>query len=174
MKFAKDILVLDFEGLAEPVQVGAVLLDRETLKEKDAFSTYIWADLQGAVKAVTGISQDTLEGAPTQAEAGRMLYERFGSDVLLACWVAQADMRNFDKLIAAAGIAPKQYDYHVFDIWPAAYLHLLKQGYVGTMRSEEIFRQFGAKARGLHDALEDCRIAADVLRRIAVETDSKR
>jgi len=36
------------------------------------------------------------------------------------------------------------------------------------MRSEEIFQEFGAKPRGLHDALEDCRIAADVLRKIVL------
>lgn len=168
MKFAKDILLIDFEGLAEPVQVGAILLDKETLEEKDSFNTYIWADLQGEIKATSGISQETLKGAPTQAEAGRMIFEKFGTDVLIGSWVANADSKNFEKIIKAAGLDPALYDYHILDIWPVAYIDLLKRGYNGSIRSEKIFQEFGAKPRGLHNALEDCKIAADVLRQIVL------
>lgn len=168
MSFAKDILVIDFEGLTEPVQVGAVLLDKETLAEKDSFSSYIFANLHGEVKTVSGISQQTLEGAPSPAEAGRMIFERFGTNILIAAWVAHGDRKNFEKLITAAGLDMKQYDYHILDIWPAAYIHLLKQGYTGDIRSEEMFAAFGAKPRDLHDALEDARIAANVLRKISL------
>jgi len=166
MRFPKDILILDFEGWEEPVQVGAVLLDKDTLAEKKAFSSYIWADLKGEVKKVSGISQATLEGAPSQAEVGKRLHEKFGTNVLLSAWVAGFDMPMFYRLLAAAGIERKSYDYHVFDMWPVAYAHLLTRGYAGSMRSEEMFAQFGAAPRGLHDALEDCRIVADVLRKI--------
>jgi DNA polymerase III epsilon subunit-like protein len=34
---------------------------------------------------------------------------------------------------------------------------------------EEIFQAFGIKPRGLHNALEDCRIAAEVLRKVVGE-----
>jgi len=166
MKFPKDILVIDFEGLVEPVQIGAVLLDKETLKEKESFVSYIWTDLKGEVKAISGISQETLQGAPNQAEVGRMIFDKFGTDILIGSWVANSDMKNFEKIIIAAGLDIKKYDYHILDIWPAAYIHLLRQGYSGSIRSEEIFQRFGAKARGLHNALEDCRIAADILRKI--------
>lgn len=166
MKFPKNILVLDFEGLSEPVQIGAVLLDKDTLEEKDSFTSYIWADLKGETKKKSGISQETLEGAPSQAEVGQMVFDRFGTDIFLASWVANGDMKNFEKIIRAASIdCFSVYDYHVIDIWPAAYLHLLKSGYTGGTSSEEIFKEFGAKPRGFHDALEDCRIAADVFRK---------
>ena len=168
MKFTKNILIIDFEGLTEPVQIGAVLLDKETLNEKDNFSMYIFADLKDKVKIISGISQETLKDAPTQAEAGQMIFERFGTDIIIGSWVAKSDIKNFEKIIVAAGIDPKLYDYHILDIWPAAYIYLVKQGYSGGMRSEEIFKEFGAKPRGLHDALEDCRIAADVLRKIVL------
>lgn len=167
MKFPKDILVIDFEGIEEPVQIGALLLDKSTLEEKDSFTSYIWADLGGKAKKKSGISQETLEGAPDQAEVGQKVFNRFGADVLLASWVANSDMKNFEKIIRAAGIdCFIAYDYHVLDIWSAAYIHLLKRGYNGSVRSEEIFQEFGAQPRGLHNALEDCRIAADVLRQI--------
>lgn len=166
MKFIKDILIIDFEGLAEPVQIGAVLLDKETLVEKDHFSTYIFADLKNKIKITSGISQETLENAPSQTEVGRMIFEKFGADIIIGSWVANADIKNFKKIIEAAGLDFELYDYHILDIWPVTYIHLLKQGYSGSMRSEEIFKEFGAKPRRLHDALEDCRIAADVLRKI--------
>lgn len=166
MKFPEDILMIDFEGLAEPVQIGAVLLDKDTLAEKASFSSYIFTNLHGEVKTTSGISQETLKDAPSQAEVGKMIFEKFGTDILIGSWVANADMKNFKKIITVAGIDPSQYDYHILDIWPVAYVHLLKQGYNGGPHSEEIFREFGAKPRELHDALEDCRLAADVLRKI--------
>ncbi len=166
MKFPKDILVVDFEGLSEPVQIGALLLDKDTLEEKDSFSSYIWADLKGETKKKSGISQETLAGAPSQAEVGRTVFDRFGPNVFLASWVANADMKNFEKIMRAAGKdCFSVYDYHVLDIWPVAYVQLLKSGYTGDASSEEMFQAFGIEPRGLHDALGDCRIAANVLRR---------
>ena len=161
--------MLDFEGRYEPTQIGAVLLDKETLEEKGNFSSYIYADLKGRVGLKSGITQEMLVGAPSQAEVGKMLFEKFGTDYLIGSWVANLDTRHFVTLLTAAGHGPdiwKEFDYHVLDIWPTAYIYLLKQGYEGGMNSEAIFQEFGAKPRGLHDALEDCRIAADVLRKI--------
>lgn len=166
MKFPKDILIVDFEGTNEPAQVGAVLLDRETLAEKDSFLTYIWRDLKAPLEK-SGITKEMLKDAPKQAEVGQLMYHKFGTNILLGSWVANGDMKNFEKIMTAAGIDFREYDYHIIDIWPAAYLHLLKQGYQGGISSEEIFQTFGAQPRGLHNALEDCRIAAEVLRKIA-------
>lgn len=168
MKFVKDILLIDFEGKNEPTQIGAILLDKDSLSEKDSFSSYIYADLTGYVSPKSGITQEMLKGAPTQAEVGKKVFEKFGTDILIGSWVANLDMTNFQKIINSAGIKWEQYNYHVLDIWPAAYIYLLKQGYEGSISSEDIFKAFGAKPRELHDALEDCRIAADVLRKITL------
>lgn len=166
MGFIKDILLIDFEGPVEPVQIGVVLLDKDTLKEKDFFVSYIYADTQGKITKKSGISQETLKGAPSQAEVGKIIFEKFGTDILLGSWVDTLDIDHFRKIMNAAGVSWKQYDYHVFDIWPIAYLYLLKQGYTGTINSETMFQAFGASSRGLHNALEDCRIVADILRKI--------
>lgn len=165
MQFPKDILIVDFEGLNEPVQIGAVLLDKQSLGEKDFFQSYIWADVQEPLKK-SGISKEMLQGAPSQAEIGKTMYRKFGTNVFLASWVANGDMKNFEKIITAAGISIREYDYHILDIWPAAYFHVLQNGYQGGIHSEELFQYFGAQPRGLHDALEDCRIAANVLRKL--------
>jgi DNA polymerase III alpha subunit (gram-positive type) len=169
MKFAKDILVIDFEGTVQPVQIGAVLLDKESLTEKDHFLSYIYADLQGKVDGPSGITQEKLKGAPTQAEVGKTIQKQFGTNVFIASWVANMDMKYFARIIEAAGTAKWTaiYDYHVLDIWPLAYVYLLKRNFQpDNFRSEQMFQAFGAKPRKLHNALEDARIAADVLRKV--------
>lgn len=166
MGFLKDILIIDFEGPIEPVQIGALLLDKNTLEEKDSFISYIYADMQGKTAKKSGISQKTLKSAPSQAEVGKMIFDRFGTDILLGSWVDTLDVDHFTKIITAAGLSWKEYDYHVLDIWPAAYIHLIKRGYTGPIDSESMFQFFNAEARGLHNALEDCKIAANVLRKI--------
>ena len=166
VKFPKDILIIDFEGRPGPVQLGAVLLDKETLEEKDHFVSYIWQDMKGEVKKTTGISQETLEGAPSMAEVAKAFLEKFGTNVFLSGFVVDFDMSQLKLILKEAGLEFKLYDYHIYDIWPVAYTHLLKNDYTGSIRSEEIFQAFGAKPRELHDALEDCKIAADVLRNI--------
>ena len=175
IKFAKDILIIDFEGMKEPVQIGAVLLDKETLKEKDNFVSYIHADLKGYISSKSGITQEMLNNAPKQKEIGKIIYDKFGTDIFLSSFVQNMDINHFNKIMSAANIDFiesktdfNKYDYHILDIWPIAYIHLLKKGYAGGIGSEEIFQAFGAKPRGLHNALEDCRIAAEVLRKIVL------
>lgn len=173
MQFHKDILLIDFEGVKDPVQIGAVLLDKATLEEKSCFSSYIHADLNGYINPKTGITQEMINGAPKLGEVGAMVYEKFGSDIFLASFVQNMDVNHFQTLISTAGIDFiegktdfKKYDFHILDIWPIAYVHLLKNGYQGSFRSEDMFQALGIKPRSLHNALEDCRIAADVLRTI--------
>ena len=171
MNFAKDILLIDFEGGRSrgPTQIGAILLDKNTLEEKGSFVSYIWKDMRGTVGSKSGITQEMLEGAPSEAEVGKMVFERFGTDVIIASFVADMDFRYFRQIITAANLDPATYDYHVLDVWPLAYVHLLKKGYKGPINSEEIFQEFGAKPRGNHNALEDCRITADVLSKICFD-----
>ena len=58
------------------------------------------------------------------------------------------------------------YDYHHIDVWTLAYTYLCEQGHPEVVRSEETFRLFGQDARGAHNALDDCRRTAEVLRAI--------
>jgi len=168
MQFPKDILLIDFEGLKHPVQVGAILLDRETLKEKSSFVSYIYANLDGYISPTSGISQEIINDAPKSEEIGKILREKFGTEVFIGSFVQNLDINHFKKLMAIEGADFREsgYDFHILDIWPLAYIHALKNGYTGGVGSEELFQFFGAKPRGLHDALEDCRITADVLRKI--------
>lgn len=75
--FAKDILLIDFESTGldpfvhDPTQLGAILLDKHTLREKGHFLSYIEADLSKASSealVVSGITAEKLEGAPKSDE----------------------------------------------------------------------------------------------------------
>ena len=167
--FLKDLLIIDFEGGKGPKQIGAVLLDKETLEEKDHFESYIYFDMQGEPSMRSGITQDMLDSAPSPAEVGRKVYERFGTQVILGSFVSEFDHKHFRTLMNAAGIDPGEYDYHFLDVWGIAYAHLVKRGYQGALNSEEIFQEFGLPPRGLHNALEDARFAAEVLRKVMKE-----
>lgn len=173
MHFAKDILVIDFETTgtgdsAEPIEVGAVLLDKSTLEEKKFFTSEIKADISKVDPQFIKdwqIDIDKINAAPEIAVVGKSFFKEFGSDVLLSSWNQALDGAMLHKIIAAAGIE-YPYDYHVLDIWPIAYLYLLKNSYAGGIDSDEIFAWFGIPKRSKHVALEDCWIEAEVLRKI--------
>lgn len=179
MKFKKDILMIDFETtdgrppLAKPIQLAAVLLDKNTLKEKKEFSSYIKQDLEGAnprSSAVHGITKEILKDAPSQDEVMQKFLDYFGTNVYLSCWTTMLDTKMLEDMMTGIGHDFMEYDYHILDIWPIIYIHFVKQGRGDIYRSEQTFQEFGLPSRKAHDALEDCRHTAEVLRKIVFET----
>ncbi|MFO0862544.1 MAG: 3'-5' exonuclease [Candidatus Saccharibacteria bacterium] len=175
MKFKKDILMIDFETTdgrptyAKPIQLAAILLDKDTLKEKQDFSSYIWQDLSKADPRslqIHGITQDNLKDAPDQKEVMQRFLDHFGTDIFLSCWTTLLDARMLEDMLAAIGKDFMTYDYHILDVWAIAYTELVKQGKGNISNSVHTFAEFGLPPRGHHDALEDCRHAAEVLRKI--------
>jgi len=173
--FPKDILIIDFESSlgdsekTEPVQFGAILLDKTTLEEKKSFVSFIRADLSDVPPErliEKGYDSEKILNAPTAPEVARKFVELFGKDYFISSWVAGLDRTLFRKLMSSAGIHHSEFDYHIYDLWPIAYTYLLERGYKGSWRSEAMFQEFGLPPRGVHDALEDCRYAAQVLRKI--------
>lgn len=173
--FPKDILIIDFESSnkdlekAEPLQIGAVLLDKDTLKEKNSFVSYFENDLSKASSQtlkINGITLEKLEGAPSINEVTNKFIKIFGKDFIFSGWVCEKDRAIFRKMMISVNINPSDFDFHIYDIWPIAYTYLLQKGYKGSMKSEEMFQAFGLPPRGNHNALEDCRYVAIILRKI--------
>lgn len=171
--FPKDILIIDFETShtdlekAKPLQIGAVLLDRSSLEEINHFVSYVQADLTDAspkTLAINGITKEKLVGAPEAKEVARRFVETFGKNFFYSGWVCEKDRALFRKMMLETGINPSEFDYHLLDVWPIAYAHLIKKGYQGSTGSEPMFKEFGLTERGSHDALDDCRRAAEILR----------
>ncbi len=181
--FSKDILLIDFESTGftrdtetndvidpgDPTQLGAVLLDRKTLAEKHHFLSDIQADparLDAWVLEHTDITAERVKNAPSSKQVARDFIEAFGTDVYLASWNVSFDRAWLDAFLRALHRRETMYDYHHIDVWTLAYTYLCEQGHPEVVRSEETFRLFGQDARGAHNALDDCRRTAEVLRAI--------
>ncbi|MFA7654080.1 MAG: exonuclease domain-containing protein [Candidatus Magasanikbacteria bacterium] len=173
--FPKNILIIDFESSlggaknTEPVQIGAILLDKVTLEEKKSFSSFIKTDLSQVPPerlALKGFDPKKILESPTAAAVALKFIETFGKNYFISSWVADLDRRLFKKIMSSAGIDDSEFDYHIYDLWPVAYTYLLQHGYTGSHGSDHMFAEFGLPSRGIHDALEDCRYAAQVLRKI--------
>lgn len=178
MRFKRDIIMIDFEttdgrpNYAKPIQLAAVLLDKTTLKEKKSFVSYIHQDMTDAdprASKVHGISQNDLSDAPKEQEVMQKFLDTFGTDLFLSCFTTLLDMKMLETMMNSIGHDLMEYDYHILDLWPIIYIHFVKQGRGDIYRSEETFKEFGLPSRGDHDALEDCRHSAEVLRKIVFE-----
>ena len=173
--FSKDILLIDFEttGLdlekSLPIQLGAVLLDKTGLEEKDSFLSLINQDVsdmsEESVK-IHGITQEVLNGAPKKEDVILEFLSKFGTEVYLASWNEMLDHKMLSKTLNSIGKDVYEYDYHYLDVWSLAYLNVVKQGRGDIIRSEATFEYFDLPKRGKHDALEDCRHTAEVLRKV--------
>ena len=94
MDFKKDILLIDLEttgldaSLQEIIQLGAILLDRKTLKEKKSFSTYVkptkWKHRNLESMEVNKIRWEQVKDAPSLKKAVENFELLFGTDVVLA------------------------------------------------------------------------------------------
>jgi DNA polymerase III epsilon subunit-like protein len=173
--FAKDILLIDFESTGldpvhhEPTQLGAILLDKETLAEKDSYLTFITADLSIASKEaleVSGITAKDLEGAPSPEKVIKEFLEKFGTNVFLSSWNSILDRGLLDKMLRKVNKTIFEYDYHYLDVWPICYMYLARTGQGEKLRGNATFDALGLPPRNAHDALEDCRYAAEALRAV--------
>lgn len=173
--FSKDILLIDFEttGLdlekSLPIQLGAVLLDKQTLAEKDSFLSFIKQDLSdmpAESAKIHGITADHLKDSPQPDDVITSFLDQFGVEVYLASWNEMLDHTMMAKLLKEVDKDIYVHDYHYLDVWSLAYLYLVQQGRGDIVRSEPTFQHFGLPSRNAHNALEDCRHTAEVLRKV--------
>lgn len=186
--FSKDILLFDCEStgftkhpdngdildFGDITQIGAVLLDKVTLKEKDFYLSDVRADpkrLDPWVLEHTDITAERVAKAPERAAVAQEFIDRFGTDVYLASWNARDDQQWLGQLTKSVGREQNMYDYHCLDVWPIAYTYLCQLGHPEIIRSEDTFRAFGQDSRGAHNALDDSRRTAEVLRAVTSQQE---
>lgn len=183
MNFKKDILLIDteFSGFDlekhEILQIAGVLLDKKTLKEKKVFSSFVrparWQHRDHASMAVNKISHEMVKDAPALKDVLRLFEKTFGHNVIQAFYVGYNDKRFLMESYRRAKIK-WQFDYHYFDLWALFYSHLALKN---QLKSKKDFAGFGLEylikmfkikieKNQLHDALVDCRVEAEVLRKI--------
>ncbi len=191
--FKKDILLIDVEltGLDpkrhELIQLAAVLIDRKTLKIKKEFSSFIkpkkWQTRDPEAMAVNKISKQELDSAPSLLEVIIEFDQLFPKNVTLAHYGGIADTDFLRQAFSKLGkkYAPRYFpfDYHVFDLWPICYTYMALHHKLTNAKRfagfsmEDLMKRFAIKIEGRHDALADCKIEAEIFRKIMTELKDK-
>jgi DNA polymerase III epsilon subunit-like protein len=176
--FSKDIVVIDFEvtgfdiDLDEPLQIGLVVLDKDTLEEKASYVSWIkptqevHSELPG-IKWATISEQDIEEinKAPSLVEIVEEIIKLLPERYFICAWNATFDFYFWKKLLKEAG--KNINTANIIDLWTLAYIKLLQdENYKGDYKSESVFQYFGAQPRTKHDGLEDCRIEAQLFKKL--------
>ncbi len=181
MNFSKDLLIVDIEATGlqvakhEIIQLAAILLDKKTLKEKAAFSTFVkpihWNVRQKEAMEVNNITWDSLKYAPPLSEVVLEFKTLFPSkNTIIANYGGILDITF---LRAAFEKNKLVYPYHhsVFNIWALCFAYMAQHGKFTNKKKfpgfglEDLAKKFKLDAQ-THDALDDCRLEAAVLRRI--------
>jgi DNA polymerase III epsilon subunit-like protein len=190
MPFPKDILLIDYETSGfnpdeghEPLQLACVRLDRHTLDEKAAFETKIRPETPEKASPealiVTGFDLESTEF--TEAPAAAEVFESFESTLMyprerdkpwfkftLCAHNGQFDMQFHRLLLSRAGQDRDRHGYHILDTWAVA-MFMAGCGYVRgkSFKLSSLAAQLGVGTQAdVHDALEDVRLTADVLRKL--------
>lgn len=176
--FLKDVVIVDFEVTGfdiekdEPVQIGVLVLDKHSLKEKGRFVSWIkpvqeiHPELPGFKWATLGEKEmDEINKAPALREVAEKLVALLPETYTFCAWNASFDfyfwrrmLKTIQRTVPTAGI---------LDLWSLAYPLLLNDAaYTSDFKSEPVFQYLGAKPRTKHNGLEDCEIEAMVLRKL--------
>ncbi|HYV33844.1 MAG TPA: 3'-5' exonuclease [Candidatus Limnocylindria bacterium] len=183
MNFKRDILLIDteFSGFDlqkhEILQIAGVLLDKKTLKEKKVFSSFVrptrWAGRDLSSMAVNKITLNMVKDAPALKDVLRLFDKTFGHNVIQSFYVGYNDKRFLMEAYRRSKIK-WQFDYHYFELWGLFYSYLALKNkltsskHFGGFGLESLIKMFKIKINKnqLHDALVDCRVEAEVLRKV--------
>ncbi len=180
--FHKDILIIDVESTGldyqknDLIELAGVLLDKKTLKEKKHFRSFIkpehWRNRDPEAMAVNKITWEDLAKAPSLRTVINTFQKKFGTNVILAPYGTIMDTAMLRVAYKKIG---KQYpyDYHVFDVWPLCYTYMAKKKLLVNKKRfsgfslNDIANHFKIKVpSNRHTALADCRLEAEVLRKL--------
>jgi len=187
MNFKRDILLIDteFSGFNFPkkhdlLQIAAVLLDKKTLKEKKFFDTYVrptnWNTRDIASMKINKISWEMVKDAPPLNIAIKKFNRAFPKNVIQAFYVGYNDKRILLEAYRRAKIK-WPFDYHYFDLWALFYGVLAKNNQLKSKKDfagfglEYLIKKFKIKINKnqMHNALVDCRLEAEILRRVIAD-----
>jgi len=176
--FSKDILIVDFEttgfniDIDEPVQIGFMVLDKDTLEEKAHYVSWIKPNREINIElagfkwaSLTEEDIEKINQAPLLLEVAKEIIKIIPEDYVFCAWNASFDFYFWRKLLQL--VDKNIYTAKILDLWTLAYIKLHDDdNYQGDYKSESVFQYFGAKARLKHDGLEDCRLEAMVFKKL--------
>ncbi len=174
MKLIKDLLVIHLETTGQDperdhiIQLSAVLLDKDSLLEKNFFNSYIKVSyLDGTLQQHSqqlGITFEQLRKSPKLAEVIKDFVTQFGFEPLISAnsTLSYLFLRNaFKKTLTAF-----KYDRHFVDIWSLGYIYALHIGIKKMPGLTTLADHFNIKIHVGADGLEKARATAAVLKKI--------
>lgn len=174
MKLIKDILMFQIETTGADIerdhiiQLGAVLLDKDSLLEKNYFNAYIKVSfLDGTIQAHAtqlGVPFDSLKKSPKVNEVVREFVTTFGYEPLLATQSVQNYL--FLRKAFKKTLTPFNYDNHMMDVWSLSYIYSLHAGLKKIPTLATLANHFNLKITKPNDALERARLTANVFKKI--------
>lgn len=168
------LLVIDLETTGvDPttdsiLQIGGSLLAPDTLNEEASFETLVRPSSPISVESwrIHGLTADRLESAPPLLAAVAEFEAFAPQDVLLGGHNVAFDVAFLKAAYADQGL-DYRFDYHTIDVWSIAFFVLGARGVgSGELSLDSLSELFGISRSHNHDALEDARLTAEILRRL--------
>jgi DNA polymerase III alpha subunit (gram-positive type) len=175
MKFARDILLIDIESTGIdpvkdfPLQLAAVLLDKDNLLEKKSFNSFIKHPFSQTtndrIVQTLGISKEFWMKAPNLKTVIASFKETFPYNVTIASQNI-INVNFFTEAFKKTGIA-YEYDYHIIELWTLGYMHLSRLNLRKIPTAQTVGSYFKLERTKEHDALANCRFHAEILRKLS-------
>ncbi len=174
MKFARDILLISIEATGPnpekdfPLQIGAVLLDKDNLLEKAYFNSYIRFPFSQAtnfhIVQTLGISKEQWINSPNVKTVLADFISKFPYNVT----IATHNTINVNFLQRAFKLAdmPYEYDYHIMEIWTLGYFYLSKLNSRKIPTAETLGQYFNIRREKEHDAFANCRFMEEIFKQL--------
>jgi len=156
------------------VSIGALLLDRTTLDPVKSLSTLVQLSPEAFARAnpkamqIHGLTLSQLEAAPMPAEVVTRFLDTFGADFYFCGWNVCFDTQFLRALFEQAGRLQDfdTFPYHRLDLWSLLELAWLRGLLQAPPDSLSIAcGLFGIERPSVHDAMEDARDTALILKK---------
>ncbi len=183
MDFKHDLLLIDLEmtGLDstrhEIIQLAGILLDKKTLKEIKVFNYFVkparFKNRDPKSMAVNKIKLGQLQNSPSITAVIKHFNKAFNpKEVILTFYGGLLDM-DFLRLAYKKAKVKWEFDYHYFNLWAFFYGFLAAKNQLKNSKKftgftlDELMKKHKVNVSGArHDGLFDCRVEAEVLRKI--------
>jgi DNA polymerase III alpha subunit (gram-positive type) len=174
MRFARDILLVDIQTTGNnpekdfALQIAAILLDKDNLLEKDNFSSYIKHPFSQTtndqIVQTLGIPKEMWMRSPNLKE----VIQKFNAKFPLNVTLASQNTTNilFLKDLYMQARVPYEFDYHILELWTLAYVFFARQNLKKIPTAETLATYFKVPRGNDHSAFDNCRLHAELLRKL--------
>lgn len=175
MRFARDLLLIELETTGPnpekdfPIQLAAVLLDRDNFLEKMAFNSYIKHPFaqttNDRIVETLGIPKEQWMRAPNL----KTVIQAFKETFPYSSTIASQNILNVNFLRESfrRTAIPYEFDYHILELWTIGYLFTAMQNIKKLPTAETVASFFKITKEKDHDALATARFHAEILRKLS-------